>query len=472
MKRLALLSALFALASVGPVVAAPRAAFTLRQLEVARTVRDSALRDEVGYALVRSLTSEVGPRPAGSEGDARAVAWALEHMRAIGLQNVHAEPVRVPHWVRGECRVETVSPWPQTLAACALGGSVATPPGGLEAEVVRLGSLDEFSRGDSTRFAGRIVFLDVRMPRREDGSGYGQTVPIRGRGAIEAGRRGALAVVIRSVGTDNDRLPHTGAMRYEAGVPRIPAVAVSNPDADLLRDQLASGRAVRLRLTNTSSWADSTLSANVVGEVPGRERPDEAVVLGAHLDSWDLGTGAHDDATGCGIMMAAARRIALAPERPRRTVRVVLFANEEHGLQGARGYAAAHLAEVDRIVFGMESDLGAFRPMGFRSRVQPDRLAAVRDMHRVIAPLGVAWRGNDATGDADVGRLADIGVPVGDLDTDASRYFDLHHTANDTFDKVDPAMVRLNVACYAALAWLAADLEAGLSRIPRAGTPR
>jgi hypothetical protein len=289
---------------------------------------------------------------------------------------------------------------------------------------------------------------------------------VRGRGAAEAGRRGAIAVAIRSVGTDKNRLAHTGGMRSEAADVKIPAVAISNPDADLLEDQLASGRPVRMRIRNTSVWADSTWSANVIGEIPGRERPRELVVLGAHLDSWDLGTGAHDDGAGVAIMTAAARLIGRSPQRPRRTIRVVLFANEEFGLSGARAYARRYAADAAQHVLGMESDLGAFAPLGLRSLVPADRLPAIRAMQGVLAPLGVQYRGNDASGDADVGQLVPLGIPVCDLDTDASEYFDLHHTANDTFDKVDPQLVRRNVACYAVLAWLAADLKGGFGRAP------
>lgn len=445
--------------------------FGASQLAQARQLRERALLDDAGYELLRSLTSQVGPRSAGSDGDARAVAWALDHLRALGFANVHAEPVRVPHWVRGDCSVETTAPWPQRLSAAALGGSIATPESGIEADVVAVTNLDEMAQGDSTRFAGRIVFFSGRMERTRDGSGYGRAVAVRGRGAIEAARRGALAVVIRSVGTDRNRLPHTGAMRYDPAVTSIPALALSNPDADVLEDQLATGRAVRMRVRNSSHMADSTQSANVIGEIPGREKRNEVVVLGAHLDSWDLGTGAHDDGAGVAIMTAAAKLIGDSPQRPRRTIRVVLFANEEFGLSGARAYAQVHAGEAARHVFGMESDLGAFMPLGLRSRVTAEYLPAIRAMHSVLAPLGVEYRGNDASGDADVGQLVALGVPVCDLDTDASEYFDLHHTANDTFDKIDPLLLRRNVACYAVLAWLAADLEGGLGRALQTPTP-
>ncbi len=453
-----------AVAARAPAPAALVRTFTAGQLAEARAVRDRALDDDTAYELLRSLTSQVGPRSAGSPGDARAVAWALEHLRALGFQNVHAEPVTVPHWIRGDCRVETLAPWPQRLLAEALGGSVSTPAEGIEAEVVAVTNLEEMALGDSTRFAGRIVFFSGRMERTRDGSGYGRAVAVRGRGAVDAARRGALAVVIRSVGTDHDRLPHTGAMRYDAQVQRIPALAISNPDADLLEDQLATGQPVRMRVRNSSQMADSTRSANVIGEIRGRDRANEVVVLGAHLDSWDLGTGAHDDGAGVAIMTAAAKLIGEARLRPHRTIRVVLFANEEFGLSGARAYAQVHAGEAAQHVFGMESDLGAFMPVGLRSRVTPEYLPIIRAMHAVLAPLGVEYRGNDASGDADVGQLVPLGVPVCDLDTDASQYFDLHHTANDTFDKIDPLLVRRNVACYAALAWLAADLDGGLGR--------
>jgi hypothetical protein len=460
----------FARASAAPARAAEAAtAFSAAQLEQARALRDRCLVDDTGYELLRSLTSQVGPRSAGSPGDARAVAWALDRLRVLGFQNVHAEPVTVPHWIRGTCSVEVISPWPQPLAAAALGGSVGTPEQGLEADVVPVTNLDELARVDSTRIAGRIVFFTGRMQRAQDGSGYGRAVSVRGRGAAEAAKRGAIGVIIRSVGTDRNRLPHTGSMRNEPGDRQIPALAISNPDADLLEDQLASGASVQLRMRCTSQWADSARSANVIGEIPGREKPREIVVLGAHLDSWDLGTGAHDDGAGVAIMTAAARMIGASPQRPRRTVRVVLFANEEFGLSGARTYARDHAGEAAAHVMGMESDLGAFAPLGLRSRVPPEKLGAIREMERLLVPLGVEYRGNDASGDADVGQLAALGVPVCDLDTDASEYFDWHHTANDTFDKVDPELLRRNVACYAVLAWLAADHAPGFGRAPGAG---
>jgi hypothetical protein len=435
-------------------------------LAEARALRERALADDTAYDLVRSLTTEVGPRLAGTPGDAAAVAWALKALKSLGFSNVRAEPVTVPRWIRGEARAEITAPWPQTLAVTALGGSVATPPEGLEAEVVPVSSFEDLKAQPRERIAGRIVFITYRMERSRDGNGYGKAADGRGSGAAEAARLGAVALVIRPAGTSTSRTPHTGAQRISDGIPPIPALALSNPDADLLEQQLASGRPVRLKLFNSSSWQGEAQSANVIGEIRGDGRGDEIVLLGAHLDSWDLGTGAHDDGAGVAIVMAAAKLAAAAQPRPARTIRVVLFANEEFGLSGAKAYAAAYGGAVDRHVLGLESDLGAFRPFGLTARVAPERLPLARAMQSVVEPLGVAWLGTEANGGADLGPMRELGVPVMDVKTDAAPYFDLHHTANDTFDKVDPALVRLNVAAYATLAYLAAHAEGGFGRLP------
>jgi hypothetical protein len=433
-------------------------------LAEARALRERALADDTAYDLVRSLTTEVGPRFAGTPGDAAAVAWALNALKSLGFANVRAEPVTVPRWVRGEARAEIVAPWPQPLVVAALGGSISTPPEGLEAEVVPVTTLDELKALPRERVEGRIVFFTNRMPRTVDGAGYGKAAAARGSGAAEAAKLGAVAMVMRPAGTSTSRTPHTGAQRVASGIPPIPALALSNPDADLLERQLASGRTVRLRLFNSSSWQGEAQSANVIGEIPGTGLRDEVVLLGAHLDSWDLGTGAHDDGAGVAVVMAAAKLAGAAQPRPRRTIRVVLFANEEFGLSGAKAYAAAHGGAVDRHVLGLESDLGAFRPFGLTARVAPDRLPRVRTMQSVVEPLGIAWLGTEASGGADLGPLRELGMPVMDVKTDAAPYFDLHHTANDTFDKVDPALVRLNVAAYATLAYLAAQAEGGFGK--------
>jgi hypothetical protein len=445
--------------------------FSEAALADARALRERALADDTGYELIRSITTEVGPRLAGSPGDARAVAWAVDKLKALGFANVRTEPVTVPRWIRGDARAEIVAPWPQQLVVAALGGSVATPAGGLEAEVVPVASVEDLKAQPRGRIQGRIVFFTNRMQRSRDGSGYGKTVTARSSGAAEAAALGAVAMVMRPAGTSTSRTPHTGGQRYADGVPPIPAFALSNPDADLLEQQLASGRPVKLRLSSTSRWDGEAQSANVIGEIPGGSLRDEIVVLGAHLDSWDLGTGAHDDGAGVGIITAAAKLIGDAKQRPKRTVRVVFFANEEFGLSGAKAYAAAYRTAIDKHVLGIESDLGAFMPYGLLARVAPDRLPAVRAMQSLLEPLGIAYLGNEAGGGADLGRLRELGMPVMDLETDAAPYFDLHHTANDTFDKVDPALVRLNVAAIAVLAYLAAEADGGFGRLPVTAEP-
>jgi hypothetical protein len=375
--------------------------------------------------------------------------------------------VSVPRWVRGTSRVEITAPWPQPLVSLALGGSVATPDEGLQAEVVAARSLDDLATLGAERVRGRIVFFHGRMERTRDGSGYGRAVAVRGRGAIEAAKLGAVGVVIRSVGTDSDRIAHTGGMRYDTTVTRIPALAISNPDADLLERQLASGRPVRLRMWNSSRYVGVAASANVIGEFPGTSARQQIVLLGAHLDSWDVGQGAHDDGAGVATVLAAARLAARGGTA--RTIRVVLFANEEFGLSGARAYAARHEAEIPHHVLALESDLGAFPLWGVDSRVPPEKLPLVRAIAAGLEPLGVAWQGNESGGGADLNPLMERGVPVMGVLGEAAPYFELHHTENDTFDKVDPRHLRAHVAAYAWIASLAARAEADFGRRAGAG---
>jgi carboxypeptidase Q len=440
--------------------------FTSEQLAEARVLRERALDDDTAYDLLRSLTTEVGPRLAGSPGDARAVAWAVAQLDRLGFENVRAEPVTVPRWVRGEARAAITAPWPQPLVVTSVGGSVGTPPGGVEAEIVPVQSIAELDALPGGRVEGRIVYFNARMERSRDGHGYGPGSDVRWSGAAAAAKRGAAAMVMRPAGTSTSRTPHTGGLNHADGIPPIPALVLSNPDADLVDLQLASGRPVRLRLESTARWDGEAQSANVIGEIPGRSRRDEIVLLGAHLDSWDLGTGAHDDGAGVAIVTAAAKLIGAGQRRPARTIRVVLFANEEFGLSGAKAYAAKYADAIDRHVIGLESDSGAFEPYGYEASVEPGRLVTAQAMQPVLGPLGLEFHGTDTTGGADIGRLRDLGMPVLSVDTDWAPYFDLHHTANDTFDQVDPELLRRNVAAYAAIAFLAADAEGGFGRLP------
>ncbi len=434
----------------------------------ASALRAKALAGTRAYEIVRSLTVEVGPRPAGSKALNDAVAWGVRTMKALGLSNVHAEKTTVPHWVRGEESGEIVAPYPQPVHLTALGGSVGTPEGGIEASVIEVPSLEAIARLDPAQVKGKIVFFNGRMKRTKDIAGYANAVPVRGAGASAAARLGAVAVVIRSIGTDNNRTPHTGAMRYADGVEKIPAAALSNPDADLLDAEVASGKPVTFRLKLGAHVLPDVETASVVGDVlgrepAGREKPDEIVLLGAHLDSWDLGTGAIDDGAGCAIMLETARRISELPKKPRRTIRVVLFANEEFGTSGARSYAEAHKDELGRHVMAGESDLGSGRVWRISSHVDPAKLPVVADLAKL---LGVEQGPNDAGGGSDLGPMSPARVPVISLSQDASAYFDVHHTANDTLDKIDPKDLDQNVAAWVAVAYAIAEMPGDLGRAP------
>ena len=460
-----LLSAILILAGAAACLAAP---LPETLLATAASLRDSALQGTGAFDIVRSLTTEVGPRPAGSDGDRRAVAWGLRTMKEMGFQNVRAEKVTVPHWEIGTAEGWITTPWLQPVVLIALGGSVGTPDAGIEAPVVEVPSIEDLEKADAEKIRGKIVFINTRMERRKAGSGYGEAVGARGRGASAGAKLGAVAVLIRSIGTDNNRTPHTGSLRYEESVPRIPAAALSNPDADLLAAQIASGKPVTFRLKLTSRHLPDAESANVIGEVPGREKPDEVVLLGCHLDSWHPGTGAIDDGAGCAIVMEAARRIGALPQRPRRTIRVVLFANEEFGLSGARAYAQAHEAELPHHILAGESDFGSGKVWRISTRVAPETLPVIDQIANVLTPLGIERGSNEAGGGADISPMAPARVPVLSLQQDGTYYFDWHHTANDTLDKIDPKDMDQNVAAWAAAVYAAAEMPGDFGRAPEA----
>lgn len=428
-----------------------------------RELQKGALKDTRAYATLKSLTEQVGHRLAGSEGDRKAVQWALDTLSAQGFVNVRAEPVTVPRWTRGAASVQLVGEPMVEFPTLALGGSVGTGGKSLEAEVVAVTTVDELKALTRERVAGRIVFLYDRMLATRDGMDYGPTVTNRSQGAIEAAKLGAVAVVIRAVGSDDADRPHTGGMRYANGVPRIPAFSIGNLGADALMDRYARAP-VRLRLSSTAVCEGTAASANVIGEIPGRatlERgaPEEFVLLGAHLDSWDVGTGAQDDGAGVATMIETARRIGELKERPRRSLRVVLYANEEFGLSGGKRYALDHEAELGRHTAGIEADLGAGRVYQFESRVKVDELPAAIRLADLLRPLGIPFRSNLASGGADLGPLHEQGVPMFDLQHDASKYFEIHHTQADTLDRVDARDLAFNVAAYATVVWGLAEGE-------------
>jgi carboxypeptidase Q len=433
-----------------------------------------AIPDSGALAIVRSLSDEVGPRLAGSRGDALAVAWAQRTMRAMGFANVRAEPVRVPHWERGEERGSLTAPVDRPLVLTALGGSVATPPEGLEAELIEVASLDALDALDAARVQGKIIFIHRVMRAAEDGAGYGETVGVRVRGAVHAARKGAVAVVIRSVGTGPQRIAHTGATRYDDAVPRIPAAALAIPDADAIHRLLAAGATVRMRLQLGCRSLPEADSANVVGEVPATRGDEGIVLLGAHLDAWDLGTGAIDDAAGASIILSAARAVQTRVAERRRTVRVVLFANEENGLAGARAYAQAHQDELARHTVAMEADEGDGRVITLGYAGDEAARPRFEALLRAVAPYGVRLDPEPARGGADVSPLIPQRVPRLSFGQDMTRYFEHHHTTSDTPDVVDARALDQAVAVYTAalteLVTMAGDF--GRAPLPPAETRR
>lgn len=442
-------------------------------IAVAEGLRDRAMAGSQAWSVVESLTTEVGPRLAGTPADARAVAWAKAKFTAMGFDKVYLEPVTFPVWLRHREAAEVVSPFPQRLVVTALGGSVGTGDKPLEAEVVEFSDLAALINAPEGSLAGKIAYVSNRMVRFKDGRGYGPAVGARSNGAVEAAKKGALAIVIRSIGTSSDRFAHTGTMRYLPEVPRIPAAALSNPDADLLSHMVARGQPVRLRLDISAETIGDYTSHNVIGEITGRELPGEVVTLGGHLDSWDLGTGAIDDGAGVAITAAAGALIGELERAPRRTVRVIAYANEEQGLYGGKAYAEARAAagQVPAHQLGAESDFGAGRVYALRAGVDAAAWPVIAAIGEVLAPLGIATETEGGSPGPDVGPIVAKGAPWAQLAQDGTDYFDYHHTANDTLDKIDPKALDQQVAAYAALMYLAAETEVDFGSAPAPKQP-
>ena len=416
----------------------------------AEQLRDEALAsDTVAWDLLEGLTTEVGPRLAGTEAEARARDWAVRRLTELGFANVHVETFDMPVWVRGEERAEIVAPFPQPMAVTALGNSGATPARGIEAEVVGFNSVAELEAATDESVRGRIVFVTHAMAPAQDGSGYGYFGAARRQGPSIASRKGAAAIVIRSIGTDYHRNPHTGVQTFAEGVRPIPAGALSIPDAEQLQRILRRGQPVRMRLTLTPRNIGRRQSGNVVAEVPGSDPSAGIVLIGGHLDSWDLGTGAFDNAAGVAITTAAAHRI-LRAGRPRRTIRVVLFGAEEVGTLGSDSYFERH-RDSDNVVLVAESDFGADRVWRANLSLAPGNAALGDRVSALLAPLGIVRGRLAATAGADLGAWARAGVAAIDLNQDGTHYFDYHHTPDDTLDKVDPAQLRQNVAAWTAM---------------------
>lgn len=431
---------------------------------IAAKLRDAALDDNQAWEIVESLTTEVGPRLAGTAKEAQARAWGVAKLKSLGFQNVRVEAFDLPVWVRGEERAWVVGAHSQPLAVTALGRSGATSAQGIEAEIVHFESTEALQAAPAERVRGKIAFVTHAMMRTQDGSSYGYFGSVRRSAPSIAAAKGAVAVFIRSLGTDYHRNPHTGGTSWADGQAPIPAAALSLPDSDQLVRLLKLGKPVRVKLVMTPQFTGPGKSGNVIGEVVGREAPDEVVVIGGHLDSWDLGTGAIDDGAGVAIATAAAKVIMDSKHRPRRTIRVVMWGAEEVGLVGGAAYAKAHAGE--KTIAAAESDFGAGRVWTFGYRVAEAAKPLMATIARVLAPLGVTHdTSNTNRGGPDIGALAAIGVPTLAPEQDGSDYFDLHHTPDDTLDKIDPKALDQNVAAYAAVTWLVADSDEALGPV-------
>jgi carboxypeptidase Q len=431
-----------------PVVADPKIA----------SLRDNALdTDHYAWDIVEGLTTEVGQRLAATEAEARARDWAVRRLKAMGFANVHVEPFDMPVWTRGAESAEIVSPFPQKLAVAALGYSASTGPAGVTGEIVYFDSIDALRAAADSAVKGRIVFIDHHMMPAQDGSGYGQFGAPRRQGPTIASLKGAIAIVVRSIGTDHHRNPHTGVQYFTDGATPIPAGALSVPDSEQLVRVLKRGQPVVMHLTLVSQRIEGGHSGNVIAEVPGRDPKAPILLVGGHLDSWDLGTGAIDDGTGVAITAAAAKQIMDAG-RPLRTIRVVWFGAEEPGGLGGKAYAQAHAS--DRYTIAGESDFGAGRVWRFSSQLSKTDPSAYAQLAATLAPLGITKNDKGEADGTDIEPTVATGAPWVSLNQDGTRYFDVHHSPDDTLDKVDPAQLRQNVAAWtAALAVLSGGIE-------------
>ncbi len=417
----------------------------------------------VAWDIVSDLTTQVGQRLAGSEAEARARAFAVERLKTLGFRNVAVEPFTIRGYVRGTDRARLTAPVPQALAITALGYSGTTPDAGIEGDVVYFPTLDALKAAPLESLAGKIAFVDHAMRANQDGSGYGPYGDVRRHGPTLAAQRGAIGVVIRSAGTDWHRNPHTGATDWDAGTKPIPAGAVSNPDADLVARLARGGKPLRLTLSLTGKTVDGLPSGNVIGDLPGRDPSLPPILVACHLDSWDLGTGAIDDGAGCAIVTAAALR-AQEGGVPLRTIRVLWAGSEELGGFGGQAYAAKH---AEPHALAMESDFGADRVWRVETRFAPADKALADKVVAALDPLGIVAQPGEPEGGTDVVfTIMKQKLAVISLGQDGTRYFDLHHTPDDTLDKIDPELLAQNVTAWTATLKVVANEAGPISPVP------
>lgn len=438
-------------------------------------IRDAAVGSDYAYRQTAMLSDEIGPRLSGSLGAATAVQRVATELRALGL-DVKLEPVKVPHWVRGE-ETAALTNWQnhaaglsQKIAVTALGGSVATPQKGLTAEVLPVRDFAQLTALGHENVAGKIVLFTAAFDEQmaatgHAGEAYGAAVAYRGGGASKAAALGAIAALNRSTGPIGDRLPHTGALRYAEGVKKIPAGAVAAEDA-LLIERLAAKGKVTMQLTLTPQTLPDADSFNVVADLKGREKPEEIVLVSGHLDSWDLGTGAQDDGAGVAAAMHVAATLKTLGLTPRRTIRVVAWMNEENGLKGGAGYVEAHAAEISQHMGAIEMDFGAGHATGIKANVAPATMPLLKPVGEALAGIGASIVEFELNGvGADIGPLNKLGVPGFAPLTDGRDYFTIHHTAADTLDKINPRYLAENAAVMSVLAYALAEGPA-LPRLP------
>lgn len=445
----------------------PSSALTAKDKKIMAQLYSTVLKDNTAYEIVESLTTEVGHRMMGSEGDKKAIIWAVAKMKALGFDKVWTEKVTNTQWIRGKIDAKITAPYPQKVVAIALGGSIGTGEEGINAEVVQFSNFNALKAAPVGSLTGKIAFVSHRMSRHIDGHGYGKAVGTRVGGATVAAEKGAIALVIRSIGTDNNRIAHTGVMRYKDGVKKIPAVAISNPDADLLVNQLKRGKPVSFYLKSTASIKSDVIitSANVIGEITGSEKPNEKIVIGAHLDSWDVGTGALDDGVGVGMVLAAGHHIANLKYAPKRTVRVILFAAEEIGLLGAKQYMADRDNNVADHMIGVEWDFGHGKIYKMKVGVGSKALPIMAELGHYLAPLGVEFDAtNDAVAQSDMSLFSKAGMPSVRFAPDGNTYFDYHHTENDTFDKVNAEDLKQTTTIYTLFTYFSAQANVDFSK--------
>lgn len=433
-------------------------------LAPAASLRDRTVRGSAAYDVLESLTTEIGPRPAGSPAMARAKDWAVARLNAMGFSNVHAEPFDIWAWFKGTETAEVVDPFPQPLVITGLGGSVATSPPGVVGEIVLFKTWQALLAAKPGSLEGKIAVLTQRMGPLGSSTGYEVANRWRRKGASEAARRGAIGFLIRSLATNDLRDPHSGALNYDEDVRKIPAAALSGPDADQLERMSDRNVPIKVKFTLIPTYLPDAKSWNVVGEIPGASLPSQVVLVSAHLDSWGLGTGAIDDGAGVAIVMAAAQ--LAATQKPARTIRVVLWGAEETNQAGPE-YFKAHAGELPDIALAAEADFGADKVLSFQAPKGTADLTPIKTLAATLAPLGVRFDPTPASfGGDDIAPLYQAGVPVISLRQDGTHYFDWHHSMNDTLDKVDPSALDQATAAWTAAIYAAADTDASFRAKP------